>query len=74
MDKQKQDDQLEPIYISSVPIQDIAKKICLERWTIETGSERGSGRSVIAACHDDDDDLQNKFTNHIFVKRGIVIK
>ena len=54
MDEQKQDDQLEPIYNSSVPIQDIALKTSLERWTIETSGERGSGGSVLAARHDDD--------------------
>ena len=29
---------------------------CRERWTIETGGERGSGRSVLAAWRDDDED------------------
>ena len=48
MDEQRQDDRLEPIYNSSVPIQDIALKISRERWTIEMGGERGSGRSVLA--------------------------
>ena len=47
----KLDGQLEHIYSSSVPIQDVA---CRERWTIETGGERGSGRSVLAAWHHDD--------------------
>ena len=56
MDEQRWDDQLEPIYNSSVPIPDAAWKILRERWTIETGGERGSGRSVLAAWHDDDDD------------------
>ena len=41
MDKQKQDDQVEPIYNSSVPIQDVAWKTYRERWTIEMGDERG---------------------------------
>ena len=49
MDKQRQDDQLEPIYIHSVPIQYVALKTYRERWTIETGGERGSGRSVLGA-------------------------
>ena len=49
MDEQRQDDQLEPIYNSSVPIQDIALKTSREQWVIETGGERGSGRSVQAA-------------------------
>ena len=56
IDEQRQDDQLEPIYNSSVPIQDVALKACRERWMIETGGEKGSGRSVLVARHDDDDD------------------
>ena len=55
MDEQRQDDQLEPIYNSSVPIQDRAWKTYRERWTIVNGGERGSGRSVLAAQHDVDD-------------------
>ena len=47
MDEKRQDDQLEPIYISAVPILDMALKTSRERWTIETGGE--SGRSVLAA-------------------------
>ena len=35
-------------------MQDIAWKICWERWTIETSGERGSGKSVLAARYDDD--------------------
>ena len=27
-----------------------------KRWTIGTGGERGSRKSMLAACHDDDDD------------------
>ena len=59
MDEQMQDDQLEPIHNSSVPIQDIALNTYRERWTIETGSERGSRRSMQVVRHDDDDDLSN---------------
>ena len=55
MDGQRQDNQLEPIYNTSVPIQDVALKTTWERWTIETGGERGSGRSVLATRHNDDD-------------------
>ena len=55
MDVQRQDDQLEPIYNNSVPIQNITLKTSQERWTIEAGGERGSGKSVQAARHDDDD-------------------
>ena len=56
MDLQRQDNQVETIFNSSVPIQNIALKTSLEQWTIETGGARGSGRSVLAARHDDDDD------------------
>ena len=57
MDKQKQDDQLEPTYSTSVPIQDVALKTCWEQWMIEKGGERGSGISTLMAQHDDDDDV-----------------
>ena len=56
MDEQRPDNQLEPTYNMSVTIQDIALKISHKRWTIETGGERGSERSVLAERHDDDDD------------------
>ena len=49
-------DLLEFIYNNSVLIQDVAWKTSWEWWTIETRSERGSGKSVLAARHDDDDD------------------
>ena len=55
MDEQRQDDQLEPIYNSSVLIQDVALKTYQERWTIETGGERESERSMLSMRHDDDD-------------------
>ena len=58
-DKQGLGDQLEPIYNSSVLIYDTAQKTCWERWTIETSVERGLGKSVIAAQHDDDDTKTN---------------
>ena len=48
------DDQLEPIYNSSVPIQDVNKKTFQEPWTIETGGEGESGKSVLPTWHDDD--------------------
>ena len=56
MDEQQQEDQLEPIYNSSVPIQNVALKTYRERWTIENGGRRGLGRSTLAARHDDDND------------------
>ena len=39
----------------AVPIQDVALKTYRERWTIERGGRRGSGRSVLAVRHDDDE-------------------
>ena len=54
MDEQRLDDQLEPIYSSSVPIQVIARKTNLERWTIETGGERGSERFLLTVRYDND--------------------
>ena len=54
--KQKQDDQLEHTYSSSMRIQDVALKTCQRRWTIGKSGERGSGISVPAARHDDDDE------------------
>ena len=56
MDEQRQDDQQEPIYNSSVLILDRALKTSQERWMIEMGGKRGSGRSMLAARHNDDDD------------------
>ena len=36
--------------------EDIALKTCQRRWTIGRSGERGSGISLLAALHDDDDD------------------
>ena len=55
MAEQKQDDQLEHTYSSYVRIWDVALKTYQRRWTIGRSSERGSGISVLAARHDDDD-------------------
>ena len=54
MDMQRQDDQLEPTYSSSVPIQDVALTFFRKQWTIGRGGERVSGISVLIAWHDDD--------------------
>ena len=56
MAKQKQDDQLKHTYCSYVRIRDVALKTCQRWWTIGKSGERGSGISVRAARHDDDDD------------------
>ena len=55
MDKQRQDNQLEPTYSSSVLIQDVALKTCRKQSTIKRGGKRGSGISVLMAQRDDDD-------------------
>ena len=41
---------------NSVLIQDVALKTNRKQWTIEEGCGRGSGRSVLMAWHEDDDD------------------
>ena len=65
MTEQKQDDQLEHTYSSYVRIRDVALKTCQRRWTIERSGERGSGISVLAARHHDDDE-QKKFNQRIW--------
>ena len=60
MAEQKQDDQLEHTYSSYVRIWDVALKTCRGRWTIGKSGERGSGISVLAARHDDDDDSSER--------------
>ena len=71
MDKQRQDDQLDPIYNSSVPIQDVVLKTYRERWTIETGGKRRSGRSLLVARHVDDDDIPNNIFQRFFIQLNI---
>ena len=56
MNEQRQDDQLESTYSSSVSIWDVAVKTCRKQWTIGRGSERESGISVLIVQQDDDDD------------------
>ena len=53
MVKQKQDNQLEPTYSSSVRIRDVALRTCQKQLTIGRSGEGGSGISVLAAQHDD---------------------
>ena len=59
MDEQKQDVQFEPTYSSSVPIQDVAQRICRKQWTLGWCGDRGSGIPALIARHDDnhDDDM-----------------
>ena len=49
MDEQRQDDQLESTYSSSVTIRDVVLKTCRKQWTIEKGGEKGSGISELMA-------------------------
>ena len=63
MPKQKQDDQLEHTHSSYVRIRDVALKTSQRRWMIGRSGERGSGISVLAAWHNDDDDDQEFFKN-----------
>ena len=62
-----QDDQPEPTYNSSVPIQDIALKTYRKRWTIEKGGGRGSEISVLMV-RQDVDELE---TDNIFASEEI---
>ena len=56
MDEQRQDDQLEPTYSSSMPIQDVALKTYRKQWTIEKCGWKASRRSTLVVRQDDDDD------------------
>ena len=60
MDVQRQDDQLEPTYSSSVPIRFEVLRTCRKQWTIGRGGERGSGISVLIMRDDDDDEYGTK--------------
>ena len=48
--------QLEFIYIISDRTQDVVSKNCRERWMIGKIGKRESGKSVLSAQLDDDDD------------------
>ena len=78
MHEQRQDDQLEPTYSSSVPIWDVTLKTCRKQLTIERGGERGSGISVLMARCDDDDVSSNypykDFQTKIYLQFTIPIK
>ena len=55
MANQRPDGQFEHTYSSYVRIRDVTLKTCQRRWMIGRRGERGSGISVLAARHDDDD-------------------
>ena len=61
---EKQDDQLELTYSSYVRTQDVTLKTYQRRWMIGRSGERGSGISVLAARHDDDDSCC--LSHHVF--------
>ena len=67
MAEQKQDNQLKHTYSSYVRIWDVALKTCLRRWTIGRSGERGSGISVLAARHDDDDMVLSNYSYLIII-------
>ena len=69
MAEQKQDDQLEPTYNSSVPIRDVVWQTCRKQWMIGKVGERGSGISVLMAWHDDDYSDQWRFRNSRYCKQ-----
>ena len=54
MAEQKQGDQLEPTYSSSVRIWGVALMTYRKRWTIGRDGKRGSGIYVLMTQHDDD--------------------
>ena len=65
--KQKQGDELEPTYSSSMRIRGVSLRTCRKRWTIGRGGERGPGISLLAARQDDDDDdddYGNRYEDH----------
>ena len=49
MDEQRQDDQLDLTYSSSVPIRDVTLMTYRKQWTTGKGGERGSETSVLIA-------------------------
>ena len=55
------DDQLKHTYSSYVRIRDVNPKTCQRRWMIGRSGERGSGISVLAAGHGDDDECHRSF-------------
>ena len=70
MDEQRQDDQLESTNSSSVPIWDVALKICRKQWTIEKGGEKRSGISMLMAQYGDNDD---DWVIYLYLGKGVLI-
>ena len=63
MAEQKQGDQLEPTYNSSMRTRDVALKTGQKRWVRGTSGERGPGISVLMAGQDDDDEDESIITS-----------
>ena len=58
-------------------MHDIAWNTPRERWTIDTGGERGSGRYVVAAQHDDEITLlllRDELSQISFIHKNYIIK
>ena len=72
LDKQRQDDQLEPTYYSSSPIRDVALKTCRKQWTIGRLGERGSGIPSLMVWHDDDDILPKEIISLDFFENVLL--
>ena len=70
---QKRDDQFEHTFSSYVRIRDVALKTCQRRWTIGRSGQRGSGISVQAARHDDEDneDIEVKSHSRMFASKTV---
>ena len=73
MAKQKQDDQLKHTCSCYVRIQDVALKIWQRQCMIGRSGERGSGISVLAAQHDDDDDGLFEIELFICIKMDLAL-
>ena len=65
MAEQKQDGQHEHTFSNYVRIRDVVQKTCQKRWTIGKSGEKGSGISVLAARHDDDDDVEEPLNSKV---------
>ena len=75
MARQKQDDQLEHTFSSYVRIRDVVLKTCQWRWTMGRSGERGSGISMLAARHDDENSINNlRIQDRVYIIDGYFIR
>ena len=70
----EQNNQLEHTYSSYVRIRDVALKTFQRRWTIGRIGERGSGISVLAVQHDDDDDASSRWPKFVYITNFISLE